>query len=130
MTRSTTRDIGPRRAPEGVDLRVVYGAVIALLLLALIVHPVVVEVLQFFRGGRPAETAAAQFPELGSTRHWLDPSADLTVTRRRERERLSTYAWIDRQAGVVRIPIDRAMELLVERGTASGDAKEGLQRNE
>jgi hypothetical protein len=29
---------------------------------------------------------------------------------------LTTYAWVDKQAGTVRIPIDRAMELLAERG--------------
>jgi len=29
---------------------------------------------------------------------------------------LSTYGWTDKNAGVVRIPIDRAMELQLERG--------------
>lgn len=29
---------------------------------------------------------------------------------------LNSYGWIDQQAGVVRIPIDRAMELTLERG--------------
>jgi hypothetical protein len=29
---------------------------------------------------------------------------------------LLSYSWIDRNAGVVRIPIERAMELVVERG--------------
>ena len=29
---------------------------------------------------------------------------------------LNTYGWIDRQNGVVRLPIDRAMELLLQRG--------------
>jgi hypothetical protein len=29
---------------------------------------------------------------------------------------LTTYAWVDKKAGVVRIPIDRAMEVLAERG--------------
>jgi hypothetical protein len=28
---------------------------------------------------------------------------------------LNSYDWIDREAGIVRIPIDRAMELMVER---------------
>jgi hypothetical protein len=43
------------------------------------------------------------------------PQADLAQVRRQERERLTTYAWVDRQAGVVRIPIDRAMELYAQR---------------
>ena len=29
---------------------------------------------------------------------------------------LHSYGWVDRQAGVVRIPIDRALTLLLERG--------------
>ena len=29
---------------------------------------------------------------------------------------LTTYGWVDRQKGLVRIPIDRAMELLLQRG--------------
>ena len=41
---------------------------------------------------------------------------ELNTVRLREEETLSTYSYIDENAGTVRIPIDRAMELLVERG--------------
>ena len=34
-----------------------------------------------------------------------------------EQERiLSNYAWVDRNAGIVRIPIDRAMDILLQKG--------------
>lgn len=33
-----------------------------------------------------------------------------------EQDRLYTYGWIDQKAGTLHIPIDRAMDLLVERG--------------
>ena len=33
-----------------------------------------------------------------------------------EEQTLHSYGWVDQQAGVVRIPIDRAMELLAQRG--------------
>jgi hypothetical protein len=36
--------------------------------------------------------------------------------RLQEEQTLYSYGWIDRQAGLVRIPIDRAMELVAERG--------------
>ena len=36
--------------------------------------------------------------------------------RAREDAVLTTYGWVDRQTGVARIPIGRAMELLVENG--------------
>lgn len=34
----------------------------------------------------------------------------------RDAEILTSYAWIDRENGVVRIPIDQAMQLTAERG--------------
>jgi hypothetical protein len=33
-----------------------------------------------------------------------------------EDQTLSTYGWVDRKAGTVRVPIDRAMDLLLQRG--------------
>jgi hypothetical protein len=33
-----------------------------------------------------------------------------------ERERLESYGWMDRSTGAVHIPIDRAIELIAERG--------------
>jgi|KBSSwiStaDraftv2_1062776.scaffolds.fasta_scaffold05247_8 hypothetical protein len=40
--------------------------------------------------------------------------------RAAEDEQLSTYGWVDRKAGVARIPIDRAIELVVEHGVPGG----------
>ena len=53
---------------------------------------------------------------------------ELNNVRLREEETLATYDYIDKSAGIVRIPIDRAMELLVQRGLpvraqASDEAK-------
>jgi hypothetical protein len=36
--------------------------------------------------------------------------------RDHEAEVLETYAWQDKNAGVVRVPVDRAKELILERG--------------
>jgi hypothetical protein len=33
-----------------------------------------------------------------------------------QQEQLRTYGWVDQKDGIVRMPIDRAMDLLVERG--------------
>ena len=45
-----------------------------------------------------------------------DERTELNGIRQREAETLSTYGWVDQKAGTVRIPIDRAMELLAQRG--------------
>src|SRR5436853_74647 len=61
---------------------------------------------------------------------WLAPAAflgiggiyafaflkDLANLRAAEEADLDSYGWIDRNSGTVRIPIDRAMQLLLERG--------------
>jgi hypothetical protein len=42
--------------------------------------------------------------------------ADMQALRRREDAWLQSAAWVDEPNGVVRMPIERAMELAVERG--------------
>jgi hypothetical protein len=44
------------------------------------------------------------------------PALDLQALRAEKHALLSSYAWIDRAHGVVRIPIERAMSLLIARG--------------
>jgi hypothetical protein len=50
-----------------------------------------------------------------------DPAADLTLFRREEEQRLSSYGWIDPDKRIVRIPIERAIEILSERGLTEFD---------
>ena len=47
------------------------------------------------------------------------PSLDLRAIRAAEEEALNSYGWVDKQNGVVRMPIERAMELLAQRGLPS-----------
>jgi len=46
----------------------------------------------------------------------VTPEKDMAALRAEERAALSGYAWVDRAAGRVRIPIERAMALIAERG--------------
>ncbi len=50
----------------------------------------------------------------------VNPDRDIATYRAAQEARLRGYGWVDRSEGVVHIPVDRAMELLVERKT-SGD---------
>jgi hypothetical protein len=45
----------------------------------------------------------------------------LTELRAKEDAELGSYGWVDRKKGIVRIPIDRAMELVVQDAHASGN---------
>lgn len=53
------------------------------------------------------------------------PFKDIYLLRQEETEKLTSYAWVDKEGGVTRIPIDRAMDVMLQRGfparTDSGD---------
>lgn len=44
------------------------------------------------------------------------PGAQNEQSTSSEEQKLNSYGWIDQKAGVVRIPIDRALDLLLQRG--------------
>src|SRR5262245_6061425 len=46
----------------------------------------------------------------------VNEPANLADLRKHEHDMLTTYGWMDQNAGVVRLPIDRAKELIIERG--------------
>ncbi len=45
-----------------------------------------------------------------------DPETDITDYLNSQRDSLNTYGWVDREQGIVRIPIDRAIELTLKQG--------------
>lgn len=45
-----------------------------------------------------------------------NPVADYQKFRAAEHERLSSYGWVDRQRGIVHIPVEQAMKMLAENG--------------
>src|SRR4029077_20984738 len=60
-----------------------------------------------------AALAKSTFPE---PRLQADYFGDLAKVRQQWNQRLNSYGWLDQNAGKVHIPIERAMELTVERG--------------
>jgi hypothetical protein len=62
---------------------------------------------------RPPAEVNRPFPE---PRLQVAPEQDLKALRARDEAELHSYAWIDRRAGTVRIPIERAMDMLLARG--------------
>jgi hypothetical protein len=58
----------------------------------------------------PSTERAAGIPRLDS-----DQSGSLRTLRARETRVLTEYEWVDANAGIARIPIKRAMELMSER---------------
>jgi hypothetical protein len=62
--------------------------------------------------GRPA-IDVDQFPQ---PRLQKTPPIDLMGMKREEGARISSYGWVDKKAGIARIPVDRAMEILAQNG--------------
>jgi hypothetical protein len=51
------------------------------------------------------------------------PPRDMNELRAQDREALTTYGWVDQAGGVARIPVDRAMSILVEKGLRAAPDK-------
>jgi hypothetical protein len=96
----------------------------------LVISLLVWTLLQFLSSG-PASPAAPEFPLARSQAQRLppeprlqtDPRGDLLKLRQQDDRLLNSYGWIDRDAGVVRIPIERAMALTAARGLPSRPAE-------
>ena len=55
----------------------------------------------------------------------VDPKLDIYQHRKAEERLLTTYGWVDEKAGVVRIPIERAIDLLAQRSAKAAPDVEG-----
>ncbi len=117
----------PRRTGAGYEKRDanakwIFGIVAFLLIAGLIMHFVLAGMMERL-GKKPPPTDAwngvrrsdATLQAKDVAQLQIVPAADLEDFRAKEETELNSYGWINRTAGVVRIPIARAMELLLER---------------
>jgi hypothetical protein len=106
-----------------VDFRVVAAAALAVLAAFLAAVAAMWPLVAHYarreaeRSAPASPLAAAEPQRPPEPRLQADPAADLAALRASEDARLHGYAWVDRAAGRVRIPIERAMALLAEDGT-------------
>jgi len=106
-----------------LDLRSVglFGVGLALVLIVVLAASWILLVhwkaRQAARDPRPSPLAEASAPRLPpEPRLQAAPVKDMEELRARETSTLTSYGWVDRRAGVGRIPIDRAIDLLLENG--------------
>lgn len=117
----------PHGAPPGgyekSDLRprpiVVFGAVLAVVMvLAFVAAYGMIQFLRWWERPRletPASPLATRVVP-PQPRLQVEAPKDLKALQAAEQEVLTTYAWVSKEAGIARIPIDRAMQLVLERG--------------
>ncbi len=61
----------------------------------------------------PPRSVSANVPYFPGPREQPNPIVDLQALRAREDAEITNYGWINRTSGIVRIPIARAMELVL-----------------
>jgi hypothetical protein len=64
----------------------------------------------------PGETSLSALDRSPQPDLQITPIQDLQHMRKLEDSQLENYGWVDRQAGIAAIPIERAMEIVAERG--------------
>ena len=102
----------------------------ALLVYGIVLIAAVVLVLRFSKGlleelradaelaDRKPHPLAPERQEPPEPRLQVSPLRDLAEHRAAQERLLGSYEWIDRENDVVRVPVERAMQLIVERGGA------------
>jgi len=109
-----------------VNIRGILIFAAGLVVVTMFIGVVVWGLFQYFNA-REESTGAPSFPLAVSQerrtppepRLQTNPREDLRELRDAEQETLTTYGWVDRNAGVVRIPIDDAIRLTLQRGLPS-----------
>ncbi len=116
------RDVAVR--PIALTVAGLIAVVIAVLVFIQVLLNVLAGV-QSRRSAAPSPLAGAYgLKEPPAPRLQTDPVADLRELRARDQALLSGYAWVDRDAGVVRLPIERAIDVLAARGLPARTPRE------
>jgi hypothetical protein len=106
-----------------VNVRAILGFGIGLLVVAVVVHLFLWWLQGFFqrqtdreqtRGYPLGVSQQEQLPP--GPRLQANPQQDMRELRAKQEALLNSYGWVNRDAGVARIPIEEAMRMVVERG--------------
>jgi hypothetical protein len=95
----------------GIGLAVVL--VVAVVVISLLIQ---YKTVQHVRRDTPIPQMAREREATSGTRLQVDAQNELRQMRAAEDAVLNSYGWVDKDAGIVRIPVDRAMEILAKKG--------------
>ena len=98
-----------------------------ILALAIIIHLVLFWQINYFKRTKDLADQEAKRqqvapgvtrtgPEFPEPRLQVSPPLDLRELRAKEQAELNSYGWVDKKSGVVRIPIEKAMEMVLQKG--------------
>jgi len=121
-----------------IEIRGIVGFLVGLVVVAILIHismwGLFVGLEKYEASNDPFVTPLAAPPGQlpAEPRLQTTPWQDLTRFHQEERQRVESYGWVDKNAGVGHVPIERAKELLLQRGLpartdAPEDASEGTR---
>jgi hypothetical protein len=125
---------GAKYEHTDIDVSVGYKFGLWLLISMLLSIGIVTGVFYLFEGQhREANALAQQYPlavgqqkEPPAPNLQTQPFKDIFTLRQGEDEKLRGYGWVDKDGGIAHVPIDRAMEVMLQKGFPSraqgGDA--------
>jgi hypothetical protein len=122
---NTTEGSGHEHTDANVWMIVQFA--IWLIASALVVHALMWGMFEWFVKNRNDVAPPMEFPLAGQQEPRLPagprlqaiPANEIFEFRQRENAELTEYGWVDRNAGIVRIPIEEAKKLLEQRGLPS-----------
>lgn len=115
---------GAKYEHTDIDPAVGYKFGLWLAVATLISFGIVYGTFWFFEGrARAANAAAVKYP-LAAGQHrepplprlQTQPFKDVYMLRQAEAAKLTSYGWVDKDGGVAHIPIDRAIEVMLQKG--------------
>ncbi|MDH3745768.1 MAG: hypothetical protein OES47_11775 [Acidobacteriota bacterium] len=129
MTKETPLRPRPDQDPLDLDIRGIVGFAVGLSVLILVAAALMWFASSFLRGleeakdpPHPVLAEARERPQHSGPLLQEYPLAEMQAFRTVEQEALTSYAWVDRTAGVAAVPIERAMEILAEKQQAAGES--------
>jgi hypothetical protein len=103
-----------------INLRAVTWTAVGLVVSAIAIYVAMGGLFNLFKSRHPSASDPSRITAPGTLpsqpRLQTNPAYDLQQLRELENAKLSSYGWVDKSAGIVRIPIDRAIALMAQRG--------------
>jgi hypothetical protein len=116
---------GAKYEHTDIDVTVGYKFALWLMVAMLMSVAIVYGSFWFFEGQEKSAGARAQKYPLAASQPRKDPPVpnlqkqpfkDIYQLRHKEDEKLAEYGWVDKEGGVTRIPIDRAIDVMLQKG--------------
>jgi hypothetical protein len=122
MAERTARQLG--HETRDANVRAIMWFAIGLVVSAIVIHLAVAGLFVLFSRRHPSPEPPSRIvlqprnlaPE---PRLEVSGNTDLERFRMAQAQRLNSYGWVDQHRGIARIPIERAMDLIVQRGLPS-----------